>query len=195
MLRSLPYLLIILFLGVVLTNCQKTPSLPQEPEYAETENPETSTLAKKTILAWEKFVDNYDEVLCPDDFPLPVECLSECIHLTGTVNIIYHVFEDGSEGFHMLSKASNQNVKGVGLTTGTEYINAWTGVWNHHYSDVDWDNGAAKIPPCKWHITYTDRYISKGNAPNFKVTWDYHIVINAMGEMTVNRNIMDVTCY
>ena len=187
------YIVFLIFVGIFMSSCQKTASLPQAPDLSENQEPENYNLAKKNVIAKEKFVDNYEATLCPDNFPILRDCLTECIYLSGTINVVYNVFEDGSGGFHMHSQASNQNVKGVGLTTGTEYINSWNANWNHYFGELDWGTGA-KIPPCKWHVTYRDHYVSKGNSPNFMVTWDMQIVINANGEMTIERDIMEVSC-
>ena len=194
MLKLFPFFVFIIIVGVFMTSCQKTANIPQAPDLSENQQLEISDPAKTNVIDFTKITEPYEATLCPDDFPGGVECLSECIQFSGTLNVVAKQFEDGHKGFHLMSNVNLKNCKGVGLTTDTEYINAWKGTWNHHYGNLDWET-YYKTPPCKWHITYTDRYISKGKTPNFKITWDMQIVINANEEMTVNTNIMEVTCY
>jgi hypothetical protein len=58
----------------------------------------------------------------PVDFDLRDEtCSGDIIHLTGKLNSVFHLFDDGAGGFHLNTEFNFANVQGTGEPSGGHY--------------------------------------------------------------------------
>ena len=107
-------------------------------------------------------------VRIPIDETVLNPCNGESVHLTGTFQIVFHVTEDASGGFHLIAEGNAQGVKGVG-TSGTQY-RATGGFW---------DELNTRSTGGVFHSVAVFNLISQGAAPNFLEKFKFKITVNA----------------
>jgi len=103
-------------------------------------------------------------------------CNGELVTLEGTAQYVIHVTADGNGGSH-LDIHGNTHLRGPGAATGTRYL-----ADEQFHTTINLNAGAYEST-----ITDTFRLIAQGEAPNFMVSIDYHITMNAEGTVTVER--------
>jgi hypothetical protein len=98
----------------------------------------------------------------------------EYVQLSGNLHIVSHTTIDSRGGAHIMLQFNPQGVSGVGLTTGDKY--RATGVTHYNVN-------ARSLP---FNTTYVNnfRLIGQGPGNNFTVHENFHITINAKGELT-----------
>ena len=100
-------------------------------------------------------------------------CNGESIDLTGTFQIVSHVTEDASGGFHAIVEGNAQGVGGVGAS-GARY-RATGGFWDEFNT-----NGRTQV----FNSVAVFNLIGQGSAPNFLQKVTFKITFNANGELT-----------
>jgi hypothetical protein len=85
-----------------------------------------------------------------------------------------------------MTRTTAVHVAGVGQSTGQEYIN------NEHFIFNETEPG----PNGAWGFTMElhGRFISKGSAPNSWSTFQLFFVVNANGDVTVDRFVSTFGC-
>ncbi len=127
-----------------------------------------------------------------DNFKLPLEetlfsaCAGEDIRFTGTVHVETHVVEDAHGGVHFQSTVNDQNVRGIGLTSGTKYRRVG--------ATVDRFNTTASGFPFETTFTESCKFIGPGTANNTLLLTTFHITVNAKGEITAEIDRVKVEC-
>lgn len=104
-------------------------------------------------------------------------CTGEFMVISGTYNLIVRTVTSASGETHFLVH-SQANVKGVGATTGTEYVSLDL----LNLMEKAGANGAAVL-----HLQYPLRYVAKGGLANMAGHIAIHVTVNANGTVTVNR--------
>lgn len=98
----------------------------------------------------------------------------ELVTLTGSLHAQFHLTLTPGGGFVFKSHANPQGVSGTGAFTGTKYEG--TGVTQSQF-------GASGLP---FHATFVNnfRLIGQGRGGNLTVHQNFHITVNANGELT-----------
>ena len=134
--------------------------------------------------AAETYMDN---VRVPYDFYVYVPCAAggagEDVYLSGTLHILFETTIDSSGGFHTKSHFQPQGISGIGLTTGDKY-QATGGTQDRFNGKV----GSA--------YTFVNNFkiIGQGAGNNFLVHENYHVTVNANGEVTAYVDNFSVEC-
>jgi len=103
-------------------------------------------------------------------------CTQEYINFTGSIHIhIRGVISDNK--ITWLGHYDVQNLKGVGQITGTKYVTTET----FNFSSTDNFNSEF----IEYQQRYSLHYISLGKTSNFTLVNNWHLTINANGDVTV----------
>ena len=104
-------------------------------------------------------------------------CTDEFMLIAGEYNLAVRMVTSAAGGtqFRVHSQA---NVKGVGATSGVEYVSLDL----LNLTENAGENGAAVF-----HLQYPIRYIAKGGLPNVSGHMAIHVTVNADGTVTVNH--------
>jgi hypothetical protein len=109
----------------------------------------------------------------------------EVIEVSGPLHILSHVTISNSGNFHFKIHFQPQGISGVGLTTGDKY--QATGVTQEEF------NSNAPLPITDTYVN-NFRMIGQGPGNNFLVHQNFHITINANGDVTSLHNNSSVEC-
>lgn len=112
------------------------------------------------------------------------DCTNEDVHLVGEVQYFSETRDDGAGGYHV-NFHTNFYLKGVGLSSGTQYI------WNTE------NNGNENVSPpfpAMFSYTRTRHVVAQGKATNQHLTVRQQFTINANGDVTVDRYEFSLTC-
>ncbi len=129
-----------------------------------------------------------DNVIFPLDMMVYVPCAlggaGEMVHRTGDLHSLFHVTEDESGGFHMVSHSQPQGVSGIGLTSGDKYQG--TGV----------TRSTSNFNVFPYNDTFINnfRIIGQGPGNNYTIHHNTHITINANGELTAYVDNFKAEC-
>lgn len=104
-------------------------------------------------------------------------CTDEFMLITGDYNLNVRMVTSASGETHFRVH-SQANVKGVGATSGREYVSLDL----LNLVEKAGANGAAVF-----HLQYPLRYVAKGHLPNGSGHIAIHVTVNANGTVTVNR--------
>jgi len=116
-----------------------------------------------------------------------VSCGGETVNLSGNMHLLAHVTTDARSGRHVILQINTQSVKGVGATSGNEYVSSATN--GESLNDPDTLGGQSEY-------TTTTKFllIGKGKLPDLLVRTTIHITINANGEATAEVTNVDTNC-
>src|SRR5438128_4018336 len=92
----------------------------------------------------------------PVPSPITNPCNGEQVNLTGNVHLTTGLTTDGSGGIHFRSHINNQDVNGIGATTGSRYQIPST-------SDTSLYLGSATT----FTLTLNNRFVAQGSTPHF----------------------------
>jgi hypothetical protein len=109
----------------------------------------------------------------------------ELIHISGTLHVLTHTTVSNSGNIHVKLHFQPQGVSGEGLTTGASY--RATGVTQEEFNM----NGPLPITDT---FVNNFRMIGQGPNNNFMVHQNFHVTINANGELTSFVDNVRVTC-
>jgi hypothetical protein len=117
--------------------------------------------------------------------PCALDGAGELVELQGDLHSVFHVTEDGSGGFHIGGLSSYQGVSGVGQTSGDSY--QANGGSHFRFNAGD---------PLPFTDTFVDnfRIIGQGPGNNFLVHYNYHVTVNANGELTASVDNFKAEC-
>lgn len=128
-----------------------------------------------------------DNVKVPIDIFVFVPCAAggagEFVVLSGTLHMLFRTTIDSRGGFHSKFHFQPQGVSGTGLTTGAKY--QATGVTQGT------DNGKVGFVST---FVNNFRVIGQGPGNNFMIHENFHITVNANGEVTAFVDNFRVTC-
>ena len=110
---------------------------------------------------------------------------TEPIHFTGELHILFHSTFTSSGIVHFKSHFQPQGVKGTGLLTGTKY--EATGVTQDEF------NYNGPLPYTESFIN-NFRLIGRGPDNNLLIHENFHITINANGDVTAIHDNFSVEC-
>ena len=128
-----------------------------------------------------------DNVRIPTDIFVFVPCAAggagEFVQLSGTLHVLFVTTLDSRGGFHSKFHFQPQGVSGTGLTTGAKY--QATGVTQGTF------NGRVG-----YEQTFVNnfRIIGQGPGNNFMIHENFHITVNANGEVTAFVDNFSVKC-
>ena len=128
-----------------------------------------------------------DNVQVPINISVFVPCAAggagEVVDLSGTLHVLFHTTIDDSGGFHSKFHFQPQGVSGTGLTTGDKYQG--TGVTQGTFN-------------CKvgFESTFVNNFkiIGQGPGNNFLVHENFHVTVNANGEVTAFVDNFSIEC-
>ena len=107
-------------------------------------------------------------------------CTGEFVDFAGEFNLVVRQIVSDSGHVTLMIHSVAGHVNGVGRTTGTEYLS------NEHFNFIQHFGGDAT----NLIIEFTIAPVSKGSLPNQGVgKLQVFVVINANGEMTVDRSV------
>jgi hypothetical protein len=128
-----------------------------------------------------------DNVRIPYEFYVYVPCAAggagEDVYLSGTLHMLFHTTLDNSGGYHSKYHFQPQGITGTGLVTGAKY--QATGVTQ------GMDNGKVGF-----ESTFVNNFkiIGQGPGNNFLIHENFHITVNANGEVTAYVDNFSVEC-
>ncbi len=160
--------------GLLVFGCAKAPN-PTEVPLSEQSGP--SSLAKATV-----FHSNVD---IPVDETVFSQCAGEFIQFTGVTHMETHTVVDANGGFHSQFTFNDNNISGVGQSSGTKYrrVGAIHSTFNI--------SGSA---PLEQTITNSFNFIGQGAKNNTLLIETYHVTVNANGEVTAFVNNSKFEC-
>ena len=131
-----------------------------------------TTIRNRTTVPFDVVVDN--------------PCTGEPVALSGAQLLISHLVFDERGGVHAHFRLVPQQVRGVGLRSGTEY-HAVGGGGNNFTADAD-------DAPLVTSSRATANVVSQGGSDNLVMHSTTHLTINANGEVTAVVNNVKLTC-
>ena len=134
-------------------------------------------------MAGAEAVTSTDMVTVPYDETVVSPCNGEPVVLSGSLLLIFHTTMDANGGFHGDFTLVPQQVRGVGVVSGTQYkaVGGTRSTFN--------TNGATEF-------TSTDTYnlVSQGGIDNVLVTSTFHITFDANGVPTAVVDNFNLKC-
>jgi hypothetical protein len=106
-----------------------------------------------------------------------VSCGGETVNLSGNMHLLAHATTDARGGRHVILQINTQGVKGVGETSGDEYVSSATN--NDSLNDPDTYGGQSE-----YTVTTKFLLVGKGKMPDLLSKVTMHITVNANGEVT-----------
>ena len=103
------------------------------------------------------------------------ECGNETVVVSGRVHLVMHGTISSSGNVHAVVHVNPQNIRGFGVTTGTQYLAPGM------LQTVTNMNGPAPVTE-----TFVNNFelIGQGAAPDFMLHQNLHLTVNANGEIT-----------
>ena len=110
--------------------------------------------------------------------------VGEEVHLTGNLHVLDHFTANANGGFMVTSHYQPEGVMGVGSSSGDKY--QATGVTSDRFN----------VNGLPYTGTYVNnfRIIGQGNGNNYLVHENFHVTVNANGEMTAYVDNFSVEC-
>jgi hypothetical protein len=149
-------------------SCRKDIATSTEQQPTEIERTSTNSVRAVPI--------NWDTTLyMPDGVSMFNTCTQEYINFSGSVHIhIRGVISDNK--ITWIGHYDVQNVKGVGQITGTKYVTTET----FNFSSTDNFNSES----IEYQQRYSLHYVSLGKTSNFTLVNNWHLTINANGDVS-----------
>ena len=110
-------------------------------------------------------------------------CNGEQVNVSGNIHLSAGVTADGSGGLHLRSHINNQDVSGIGATTGSRYQLPST-------SNTSAYLGKATT----FTATLDSRFVAQGSTPNFSLSQVFHITVDANGVPAVSVSDFRTDC-
>jgi hypothetical protein len=120
----------------------------------------------------------------PVDFLLAPDCFGEEIEVTGTMHVVNH-FVPVKGGFHATSHFNLMNAKGVGLTTGDQYVIPQ----GENTVENFLPNGGTVVGD-----VIINMVVSKGPSPNQNGLLRSHYILNEDGTVKVDVTQVHLKC-
>ena len=111
------------------------------------------------------------------------ECTGEDVRLTGTIRGVWHVSPNGNGGYRLVNNSNSAGVKGVGLTTGVQYVSTSSGTLS-----LDLTPGSEAT------ITLSFLFIGRGSAADMRFISVARMRVDENGILTVLRDRNSFVC-
>ncbi|MGH9895609.1 MAG: hypothetical protein ACREA0_27230, partial [bacterium] len=102
-------------------------------------------------------------------------CNGEQVNVGGNIHLSAGVTTDGSGGLHLRSHINNQDVSGIGATTGSRYQLPSTSHTSAYLGKAT-----------TFTATLNSRFVAQGSTPNFSLRQVFHITVDANGVPAVS---------
>ena len=107
----------------------------------------------------------------------------EVIVVSGFLHYLFNVTIDARGGFHVKQHNQPQGLSGVGLTTCDKYQGTGVTQYSENLS-----------PGVTYSYVNNFRMIGQGPGNNYLVHENYHVTINANGELTTTHDNISIEC-
>src|SRR2546425_838282 len=118
-------------------------------------------------------------------FPEPTitnPCNGEDVNVSGNVHVTIGATIDGNGGIHLRIHINNQDVSGIGVTTGSKYQIPTT-----------LDSSAYFGTATTMTLTVNTRVVAQGSTPNFNMRELVHVTMDANGVTTASIDNASIT--
>lgn len=114
-------------------------------------------------------------------------CGGEDVNISGNMHLLAHVTTDARSGRHVILQINTERVKGVGVTSGGQFVSSSTN--NDSINDADTMGGQSEY-------TTTTKFllVGKGNLPDLLVKATIHLTVNANDEVTAEVTNVVTQC-
>ena len=117
-------------------------------------------------------------------------CSNELVVLSGEEHILLHSTVDTSGGLHFTIEMNIDQVRGLGLSSGTSYVGTSASSDTGH----NIIGRGSFVGPAEMTATNEFNMISKGAQPNFLAHLTSHITVNAQGQVTAVVADFSIDC-
>lgn len=116
-----------------------------------------------------------------------VACDGDTVNISGRMHLLAHVTTDARGGRHVTLQINTEGVKGVGQTSGGEYVSSATN--NESINDSDTTGGQSEY-------TVTTKFLlaGKGKLSDLLTKVTMHVTVNADGEATAEVTNVVAEC-
>ena len=115
---------------------------------------------------------------------LVTACNGDAVTASGQAHLLMSVTQDASGGFHFDINGNLDNVKGVGMPSGSPYaITSW------FHDSANGGSGATEMSS-----TGVFNVISNGSSPNFVATGILHVSVTPNGALNVTVSDLRARC-
>src|SRR5215211_6911443 len=113
-----------------------------------------------------------------------VSCDGETVDISGKMHLLAHATTDARSGRHVTLQINTEGVKGVGATSGSQYVSSATN--NESINDSNTAGGQSE-----YTLTTKFLLVGKGKLPDLFTKVTMHVTVNANGEVTAEvTNVM-----
>jgi hypothetical protein len=116
-----------------------------------------------------------------------VSCDGETVDISGKMHLLAHATTDARSGRHVMLQINTEGVKGVGATSGGEFVSSATN--NESINDSNTAGGQSE-----YTLTTKFLLVGKGKLTDLFAKVTMHVTINANGEATAEVNNVMVEC-
>ncbi len=116
-----------------------------------------------------------------------VSCGGETVDISGKMHLLAHATTDARSGRHVTVEINTEGVKGVGETSGGEYVSSATN--NESINDADTMGGQSE-----YTLTTKFLLVGKGKLPDLLTKATMHVTVDANGEVTAEVTNVVVEC-
>lgn len=116
-----------------------------------------------------------------------VSCDGETVDISGKMHVLAHVTTDAHAGRHVTLQINTEGVKGVGQSSGGEYVSSATN--NENINDSNTAGGQSE-----YTVTTKFLLVGKGKLPDLLTKVTMHVTINANGEATAEVTNVVADC-
>ena len=116
-----------------------------------------------------------------------VSCDGETVDISGKMHLLAHATTDARGGRHVTLQINTEGVKGVGATSGGEFVSSATN--NESINDSNTTGGQSE-----YTVTTKFLLVGKGKLPDLLVKTTMHVTINANGEATAEVTNVVAEC-
>jgi len=113
------------------------------------------------------------------------DCTNEWVDIVGEFNLVVRQVTSAAGQIHFMIHSVAGHVTGVGQTTGSQYVS------NEHFNLTQHSAGPTSILVIEFGISTITKGPAVNNAPG---KLQIFIVVNANGEMTVDREVLRFEC-
>lgn len=110
-------------------------------------------------------------------------CNNEQVNVSGDIHLTTGVTTNRSGGIHLRSHINNQDVSGIGATTGSRYE-----------LPTSSDTSAYLGKATTFTVTVNSRFVAQGSTPNFSLSQVFHFTVDANGVPAVSVSDLRTDC-
>jgi hypothetical protein len=109
------------------------------------------------------------------------------VDISGKMHLLAHATTDARSGRHVTLQINTEGVKGVGATSGSEYVSSATN--NESINDSNTAGGQSE-----YTVTTKFLLVGKGKLPDLFTKVTMHVTVNANGEVTAEVTNVVAEC-